>query len=114
MRHSSIIFGGLLMAAALAVPAVAKPPPAGVWEQFHFKDAKGRVHTVTEPVQIVRADYADKACGEDLKRGGAAMARFEVSKHPELAAMSFVGADCATDRTGKIKIAVGAWPAGGK
>ena len=104
----------LLLAALAVAPAVAKPPPAGIWEQYHFKDAKGRMHVLSQPVQIVRADYADTACNVDLQKHGAAEAAFEAKRHPEFANMTFVSADCATDKSGKIKIAVGAWPAGGK
>ena len=115
MKRAGLLIGGLFLAAAFAAaPAYAKPPPAGIWVQYHFKDAKGRSHVATEQVQIVRADYAGTACGAELQKDAASEARFEVTKHPELANMTFVSADCATDKSGKIKIAVGAWPMGGK
>ncbi len=115
MRRATILLGGLLLAIAFATPPLsAKPPQAGIWVQYHFKDAKGRPHTVTQQVQIVRADYAETACGADLQKGSASEARFEVNQHPELADMTFVSANCVLDKAGNIKIAVGAWPAEGK
>ncbi len=107
--------GSLLLTAALiAAPAVARPPPAGVWIVLHFTGAHGRTKTVTQQLQIVRADYAPQACGPDLQKGAAFMARIAEQKHPELASLTFTGASCATDRSGKIRVAVGAWPTGGK
>jgi hypothetical protein len=115
MKHVNTgVVGGLLLALALAAPAVAKSPPAGIWEQFHFKDAKGHLHMVTEQVQIVRAISAETESGPLLQQHAASTAQFEVRRHPELAGMTFVGVNCATDKSGKIKVAVGAWPAGGK
>ena len=104
-----ILFSGVAIA-----PAVAKPPPAGVWEQFHFRDAKGHMHTVTDQVQIPRAAYADQACNADLQKHAADEVSFEQVRHPEIAGMTFASANCEMDKSGKIRIAVGAWPAGGK
>ena len=114
MKLSTKLAGGILLAALAVAPAVAKPPPAGIWEQYHFRDAKGRIHTVVEPVQIVRADAAAAECAAIASKVSDGFIKFEISRHPELASMTFVSADCATDKSGKIKIAVGAWPAGGK
>jgi|GEM_PF-5712404 len=110
MKNTPVALAVLGIAAvvlASATPGLAKPPPAAVWEQFHFKDAKGHLHTITQQVQIVRADYAETACGADLSRGGAAEARSLVATHPEIAGMTFVSADCAKDKAGNIKVAVG-------
>jgi len=111
-RNALTVVALLLAAAFAAAPAVAKPPPAGIWEQFQFKDAGGRTHTITQQVQIVRADYADTACNVDLQKHGAVEAAFMAKSHPEVANMSFVNADCVTDKSGQIKVAVGAWPGG--
>jgi hypothetical protein len=107
---SSILLGGLSMTIVLGTPAVAKPPPAVVWEQFHFKDAKGQMHTVTDQVQIPRADYAERECGSIATRVGVGLLHLETSKHPEVANMTFVSADCATDKSGNLKIAVAGSP----
>jgi len=96
----------------LAAPAVAKPPPALIWVDYHFTDSKGRDHVATERVQIVRADYAAKACGEDLHKHGAAEASYELTKHPQFAGMTFAGANCEMDKAGQIKVVV-ATPTGG-
>jgi hypothetical protein len=113
IRHT-LVAGIALASVTMIAPAVAKPPPAGVWEQLHFKLPNGKTKTVTQQLQIVRADYAATACGVDLQKNGAGMAAYVQKSHPELSNATFVGADCATDKSGQIKIAVGAWPAGGK
>jgi hypothetical protein len=111
-RYGALMIAAFVCGAFITAPAAAKPPPAGIWEQFHFKDAKGHIHTVTEQTQIVRANYAQTECDDLSKKVSDGLIHFEVTKHPELANMTFVNADCATDKSGKIKIAVGAWPAG--
>jgi len=112
IRQHSIPSVGLLLAAALvAAPAVAKPPPAGVWIDMHFS-GNGKTKTLVEQLQIARAELAASACADT--RGIAASAAYYLKNDPAIAGMTFVGGNCEMGKDGQPKLAVGSWPGGFK
>jgi hypothetical protein len=108
-----IVAGGLFAAGLLASPSFARrsePTPAGIWIDLHFKAANGKVHTVVEPLTLYRASQAAEECGNPAHM--AVIAKGAYIDNPRLASMQFLGGKCETDARGKIKMAIGAWPAG--
>jgi len=111
-RHSAVPAVLLAAAASLAAaPAIADAAPAGVWVELHFSRMSGETKTIVEPVSLRSAGQANGYCNTELPAEHD-IAHGAFLAHPELAGMTFVGANCQKDKSGQIKIANGAWPAG--
>ena len=99
--------GTALLAASLAAIALGVAPvaaqQAGVVINFHFADQQGQTHTVAETFATNRPGEIERACVADVKEEPVGWIRAEVAKHPELAGMKYVGANCDLDKFGDIK-----------
>jgi hypothetical protein len=112
-------FAGTVVAAMLvgiltaSQPTLAASTPAGVWIELHFAHADGQTKTITEAVPLRRAGMVKGYCNTELP-SERDFAHGAFLSHPELAHMTFTGANCVTDKSGKFKMVGAAWPAGGR
>ena len=115
MRQVSVgtVVAVMLVGMLTASQPVLASTPAGVWVELHFAHANGQTKTITEAVPLRRAGMVKGYCNTELP-SERDFAHGTFLSHPELAGMTFTGANCVTDKSGTFKMVGAAWPAGGR
>lgn len=112
-RRRTVLAGGLVMAAALALPALAQAAPVGIWIDVHYANRLiDPPHLKTYQFQLPSFDKASILCGSqtNLMRLVAHIQRTDTFLQHE----SIFSAACVTDRSGNLKTAAGTSLVGSK
>ena len=100
------LVGGLIMAAALALPTLAQAAPMGIWIDVHYANWPDEPpKTKTYQFQLNGLDKVNTLCSSqtNLMRLVAHIQRTDTFLQHE----SIFSADCVMDKSGNIKTAFG-------
>jgi hypothetical protein len=126
-RLATLVIGGMILAAGLVAPALAGASSAPlsakvmaalranntvqrVTLELHFVAANGQQKVVAVPAQGFNLGEADKFCANDLTKSSLGIARDLEFTDKAFAAMTYVSANCALDKSGRIRMSAQTYP----